>query len=667
MKKIIRLISLWISKVHLPIAIVLSVLVHTICPLEADAQFKEYNLRISSEEMQEFFGLGFSIHNAKTYFLPANASVRQKLYTETFSGFNTISFWSYIENPSTRDLVVAEAKKYGLKRIIVNPTGYPLTPLEHANQQFKDLKEYLIAGYPVYGTTIMNKSNTDESDTHRQTPEFLAECAKLLKAKLDSAGFTEILIGGPSTIEWSPYIDPTLHGAAHGYGFQPGDNMMYLNGMIADQDALNVMSAFDFQSYGWSITEEIQTIAGLHKKELWVSLSATDGENNNNGDPILGPISASNLLANINHGVKHWNYWVWDQLANFSTGELNKRGKVLQQLGKNFKEGAVVRKCLSDPYKSTSQMFWNYYDVNNPAQNKQPELVAAAAKNKDNSFVIGMVNLTGIHAQHFYSKYFVNEAAIINANITIDEMKPNAVGLFQIQRTKTDGSTTQSGTAFMKKNALKLSVASTELVILKAESIFESSEVLLEENAPAITSIIVNENLEVELVWTDNSPNETGFVVERRLIDGGTFSVIANLDANEATYTDISALTENATYEYKVTAVSTIHVGELSFPDDISSLPASITIGFTGEKGIKISEADIKLFPNPSHGVIRFQSDAFNELCRMDIYDLTGALLMNRMVNMNQDIDISSLGNGIYNLRIGNEKGFITKKIILIH
>ncbi|MEQ8176053.1 MAG: stalk domain-containing protein [Syntrophomonadaceae bacterium] len=60
-------------------------------------------------------------------------------------------------------------------------------------------------------------------------------------------------------------------------------------------------------------------------------------------------------------------------------------------------------------------------------------------------------------------------------------------------------------------------------------------------------------NTQIQLTWTDNSSNEIGYTVERR-IGSGSYTVIANLVANSTTYTD-SGLASGITYTYRVMAM----------------------------------------------------------------------------------------------------------------
>jgi 3-mercaptopyruvate sulfurtransferase SseA len=57
---------------------------------------------------------------------------------------------------------------------------------------------------------------------------------------------------------------------------------------------------------------------------------------------------------------------------------------------------------------------------------------------------------------------------------------------------------------------------------------------------------------QINLSWTDNSNNETGFKVERSK-NGRGFSQIATVGANVTTYTD-TGLKASTTYRYRVRA-----------------------------------------------------------------------------------------------------------------
>ena len=60
----------------------------------------------------------------------------------------------------------------------------------------------------------------------------------------------------------------------------------------------------------------------------------------------------------------------------------------------------------------------------------------------------------------------------------------------------------------------------------------------------------------LQLSWADNSSNEDGFHIERKLGNTGTYSIVATTAANITSYTD-SGLAESSTYCYRVNAFNT--------------------------------------------------------------------------------------------------------------
>jgi hypothetical protein len=75
--------------------------------------------------------------------------------------------------------------------------------------------------------------------------------------------------------------------------------------------------------------------------------------------------------------------------------------------------------------------------------------------------------------------------------------------------------------------------------------------------APDNLTVTPASSSQINLSWTDQSTNETGFQVERKTGAGGTYAQIATAAANTTTYSD-SGLAEGTTYVYRVRAVNSI-------------------------------------------------------------------------------------------------------------
>ena len=83
---------------------------------------------------------------------------------------------------------------------------------------------------------------------------------------------------------------------------------------------------------------------------------------------------------------------------------------------------------------------------------------------------------------------------------------------------------------------------------------------------------------QIDLVWTDNSDNEGGFRIERKLSSGGTYNEIATVTSSVTIYQDIT-LTSNTEYCYRVRAYNTSGNSEYSNEDCAATNPIP---GFSG-------------------------------------------------------------------------------------
>jgi hypothetical protein len=90
--------------------------------------------------------------------------------------------------------------------------------------------------------------------------------------------------------------------------------------------------------------------------------------------------------------------------------------------------------------------------------------------------------------------------------------------------------------------------------------------------APSYLVAKSNLNFEVVLQWVDNSNNEDGFVVERKLSDKNKWRVLENIDSDVRSFTDNTIVT-GKTYNYRVYAIG---LGEESSPTNIAT--KSITL-----------------------------------------------------------------------------------------
>jgi len=271
-------------------------------------------------------------------------------------------------------------------------------------------------------------------------------------------------------VEWHP---PQFATFGDSYDFEDGDTAAYLNAILADPNALNALDAIDMQSYGRGLTNREYQLARENGKELWVSLSATDGLNNNMNDPILGPISAGNILSNLNHGVSLWHHWLMSDLTN-NDGGFKLRFKYIANISKNIKPGARMRQCTSDnPDLPSPDMRWNFnLREDGGIEPWQPDIIAAAGENPDESWFISIVNLSGIHSQHKASVY-AGTPKSYHVTITSEELSNYRV-LFNVSKCTAVAGILPAGVDTMLAGSLELIVNSEESLVLRS---FEKTEI----------------------------------------------------------------------------------------------------------------------------------------------------------------------------------------------
>ncbi|MFA5073121.1 MAG: PKD domain-containing protein [Nitrospirota bacterium] len=75
---------------------------------------------------------------------------------------------------------------------------------------------------------------------------------------------------------------------------------------------------------------------------------------------------------------------------------------------------------------------------------------------------------------------------------------------------------------------------------------------------------------QINLSWTDNSDNELEYIIERKTSSSGTYTVIATVAKNVATYSDMG-LTPGVEYFYQVKATN--QIGESAYSNAMSAIP----------------------------------------------------------------------------------------------
>ena len=92
----------------------------------------------------------------------------------------------------------------------------------------------------------------------------------------------------------------------------------------------------------------------------------------------------------------------------------------------------------------------------------------------------------------------------------------------------------------------------------------------------------ISNPLSVQLNWSDNSNNETGFIIEREILGPDAFTVIDTVLANQNTYVDLSVT--YLTYSYRISAFNAggqsgySNVAQIVVPVELTSFTASLNM-----------------------------------------------------------------------------------------
>lgn len=99
----------------------------------------------------------------------------------------------------------------------------------------------------------------------------------------------------------------------------------------------------------------------------------------------------------------------------------------------------------------------------------------------------------------------------------------------------------------------------------------------------------------IQLNWQDHSSNESGFIVERRLLGSTQFQIIDTLISNSVIYTDFS-LAPYSTYEYKVCSFNA--AGSALQYSNVIELTTFPRTNYSYSEGTVIHDIDANIYPS---------------------------------------------------------------------
>ena len=121
--------------------------------------------------------------------------------------------------------------------------------------------------------------------------------------------------------------------------------------------------------------------------------------------------------------------------------------------------------------------------------------------------------------------------------------------------------------------------------------------------APTGLGATATSSSSISLSWTDNSIDETNFVVQRSTTSGSGFTTVATLNVNTTSYDDTTGLSASATYYYRVYATNA--TGDSGFSNEaFATTDTNILVSWDGnpETAVNRSGGGYKVYYSSNSG-----------------------------------------------------------------
>lgn len=185
-------------------------------------------------------------------------------------------------------------------------------------------------------------------------------------------------------------------------------------------------------------------------------------------------------------------------------------------------------------------------------------------------------SIAGLYTLQF--RYANGSAANRPLSLSVNGVVKNAALAFN----PTGAWTTWSASSF--QTALSAGVNTIRLTLLGGDGpnidnldrVFDGVIIDPPDAAPTDLTASTASSSQINLFWTDNASNESGYQVERRLASGGSFALIATAPAGSTSFID-TGLAANTQYLYRVRATNVGGQSTYSNEANATTLPPSST------------------------------------------------------------------------------------------
>ncbi len=390
------------------VGLILSVLSQAACP--AQAQAVPLTITVQAGPRQTFAGLGASVFPwtpAAVYnqeVTPAQTRQMARLLWRD-ARLRSVRLWihpgeepvSYYVDGYVGTHKLPDALAAGATDLLLAPDHIPPAMndghgfiRDDAISQYAALLAGFIADFKAQTGILINHCGVLNEPNDRPVKPSNAQwpaLVKALRAALDARGLQAVGIVAPESANCG------------------ADAYAVVDSLHADPEAWKDLEGIATQSYNNAATEDMAE--RRHGKDYWTTEAGgiTDSDEKA-GDKLQAANIASHFLNDVNHGVTHWQFFIgteYDDPAGNTDRILKYDPKTaaqpfrltvlqkyysLRQLTGAFDTGAVFHHSLSS---SDGEMTYTY--------GKKSRVNAAAAKNPDGSWAIGLSNFTALQFQ----------------------------------------------------------------------------------------------------------------------------------------------------------------------------------------------------------------------------------------------------------------------------
>jgi hypothetical protein len=144
----------------------------------------------------------------------------------------------------------------------------------------------------------------------------------------------------------------------------------------------------------------------------------------------------------------------------------------------------------------------------------------------------------------------------------------------------------------------------------------------------------------------------------------GTLSIPLNSLGSEVVTSHTSIGTFRTGHEYAVTLATSSSTCPNVAPLTLTAYQSCAGCRTAGVENQTESQPALNIYPNPSNGSFTIETASTTEQL-VEVYDLTGRLVLSQNINGTATINAAGLPDGMYNLKISGTNGAVNKRIVI--